>query len=68
LEELPEFPRNVFEAMRQPPEDGAVAIARVAMSLSFPARFMIVAAMNPWPSGYFHCLKRPGLSPRDSTL
>ena len=55
LDELPEFPRNVLEVMRQPLEDGTVTIARAAMSLSFPARFMLLAAMNPCPCGYFHC-------------
>ncbi len=54
LDELPEFPRNVLEVMRQPLEDGSVTIARAAMSLSFPARFMLVAAMNPCPCGYFN--------------
>src|SRR5580658_8306138 len=54
LDELPEFPRNVLEVMRQPLEDGAVTIARAAMSLSFPARFMLAAAMNPCPCGYFN--------------
>ena len=55
LDELPEFPRNVLEVMRQPLEDGTVTIARSAMSLSFPARFMLVAAMNPCPYAYSHC-------------
>ena len=55
LDELPEFPRNVLEVMRQPLEDGTVTIARASMSLSFPARFMLVAAMNPCPCGYSHC-------------
>ena len=54
LDELPEFPRNVLEVMRQPLEDGTVCIARASMSLTFPARFMLAAAMNPCPSGYFH--------------
>ena len=54
LDELPEFPRNVLEVMRQPLEDVTVTIARAAMSLSFPARFMLVAAMNPCPCGYFN--------------
>ena len=51
LDELPEFPRNVLEVMRQPLEDGTVCIARAAMSLTFPARFMLAAAMNPCPCG-----------------
>ena len=50
LDELPEFPRNVLEVMRQPLEDHTVTIARAAMSLSFPARFMLAAAMNPCPA------------------
>src|ERR1017187_5736185 len=54
LDELPEFERNVLEVMRQPLEDGTVTIARAAMSLSFPARFMLVAAMNPCPCGFFN--------------
>src|SRR5450755_735339 len=54
LDELPEFPRNVLEVMRQPLEDGTVTIARAAMSLTFPARFMLMAAMNPCPCGYFN--------------
>src|SRR5947209_7779739 len=52
LDELPEFPRTVLEVMRQPLEDGHVTIARAAMSLTFPARFMLAAAMNPCPCGY----------------
>ncbi|HXR14722.1 MAG TPA: YifB family Mg chelatase-like AAA ATPase [Terriglobales bacterium] len=54
LDELPEFPRNVLEVMRQPLEDGTVCIARAAMSLTFPARFMLASAMNPCPCGYFN--------------
>jgi len=52
LDELPEFPRNVLEVMRQPLEDGTVCIARAAMSLTFPVRFMLATAMNPCPCGF----------------
>ena len=52
LDEFPEFPRNVLEVMRQPLEEGTVCIARAAMSLTFPARFMLAAAMNPCPCGF----------------
>ncbi len=54
LDELPEFPRNVLEVLRQPLEDRAVTIARAAMTLSFPASFTLVAAMNPCPCGFFN--------------
>jgi len=53
LDELPEFKKNVLEVMRQPLEDGQVTVSRAAMSLTFPARFMLVAAMNPCPCGFF---------------
>lgn len=53
LDELPEFPRNVLELLRQPLEDGFVTIARSQTTLVFPARFMLVAAMNPCPCGFF---------------
>ncbi|HSX15143.1 MAG TPA: YifB family Mg chelatase-like AAA ATPase [Candidatus Saccharimonadales bacterium] len=52
LDELPEFPRNVLEVLRQPLEDGRVTVARAAGSLQFPAEFMLVATQNPCPCGY----------------
>ncbi len=52
LDELPEFKKNVLEVLRQPLEDGQVTISRSQLSLTFPARFTLVAAMNPCPCGY----------------
>ncbi len=52
LDELPEFKKNVLEVMRQPLEDGKVTIARAALSITYPANFMLAAAMNPCPCGY----------------
>jgi magnesium chelatase family protein len=53
LDEFPEFPRNVLEILRQPIEDLTVTIARSNMTLCFPASFMLVAAMNPCPCGFY---------------
>jgi magnesium chelatase family protein len=53
LDELPEFKKNVLEVMRQPIEEERVTISRAATSLTYPARFMLVAAMNPCPCGYY---------------
>lgn len=52
LDELPEFHRDVIENLRQPLETGTITIARVQNSLTFPARFQLIAAMNPCPCGY----------------
>lgn len=54
LDELPEFQRNALEVLRQPLEDGLVTISRAATSLTFPACFVLVAAMNPCPCGFFN--------------
>ena len=51
LDELPEFRKNVLEVLRQPLEEERVTISRAATSLTYPARFMLVAAMNPCPCG-----------------
>jgi magnesium chelatase family protein len=53
LDELPEFKKNVLEVLRQPLEDGKVTVSRSKLSLEFPANFMLAAAMNPCPCGYY---------------
>ena len=53
LDEMPEFKRSALEALRQPMEAGYVVVSRAASSVKFPARFMLVASMNPCPCGYF---------------
>ena len=58
LDELPEFRRSTLEVLRQPLEEGKVTISRAATSLTYPARFMLVAAMNPCPCGFYGDVKR----------
>jgi magnesium chelatase family protein len=69
LDEFPEFPRSVLEALRQPVEDGVVNISRAAGTVSFPAKFMLLAAANPCPCGNFgsttkNCTCLPGMVTR----
>lgn len=59
LDELPEFNRNVLEVMRQPLEERMVTVARARFSVDYPASFMLVAAMNPCPCGYYNHPTRP---------
>ncbi|HEX8949206.1 MAG TPA: YifB family Mg chelatase-like AAA ATPase [Dissulfurispiraceae bacterium] len=66
LDELPEFKRNVLEVLRQPLENGAVTVSRAAATVMYPAQFVLVAAMNPCPCGYFgdvahRCTCTPGM-------
>jgi magnesium chelatase family protein len=59
LDELPEFKRSTLEVLRQPLEEGRVTISRALTSLTYPARVMLVAAMNPCPCGYYGDPRRP---------
>ena len=58
LDEMPEFSRHVLDVLRQPLEEGRITIARAARTVGFPARFVLVAAMNPCPCGYRGDVKR----------
>lgn len=58
LDEFPEFPRHVLESIRQPIEDGMVTVSRAAGTLTFPAKFILVAASNPCPCGYYGDLQK----------
>ena len=59
LDELPEFDRKVLEALREPLESGEIHIARASRNVVFPARFQLVAAMNPCPCGYYGHASKP---------
>ncbi|MEK7213454.1 MAG: YifB family Mg chelatase-like AAA ATPase [Patescibacteria group bacterium] len=59
LDEFPEFPRTVLEALRQPLEDGVITISRAQGTLTFPARFVLVASQNPCPCGFASDPERP---------
>jgi len=53
LDEMPEYPRNVLEMLRQPLEDGVITVARAERTISYPANFTLIASMNPCPCGYY---------------
>jgi len=59
LDEFPEFKRNIIDLLRQPMEDGKVTISRATITLTYPAKFMLVAAMNPCPCGYLGSSQKP---------
>ena len=58
MDELPEYSRDVLEALRQPLEDGVVTVTRVSAQSTYPARFMLVCSMNPCPCGYYGSRQR----------
>ena len=65
LDELPEFNRGVLEVLRQPLEDRQITISRIKSTISYPANLMLIASMNPCPSGYYNhptkaCVCSPG--------
>lgn len=59
MDEFPEFPRGILESLRQPLEDGIVTISRAAGTVQYPAEFLLVAAANPCPCGYYNSDKKP---------
>lgn len=68
LDEFPEFSRQTLENLRQPLEDGVVTVSRVAGTVAFPAKFMLVAAMNPCPCGYLNDPERSCVCSASQTL